>query len=62
MRNVTAVAVFVLLLAGCGREGADRHEAEKREGPKVAVAPAGEDALVSDDPAQGEIVREAIPG
>ncbi|HTM95144.1 MAG TPA: peptidoglycan-binding domain-containing protein, partial [Croceibacterium sp.] len=60
MRKTMFAAATVLLLAGCGLNGTD-HDKDAKKAPAAAVAQAGDEALLSHDPAAGEVVREAIP-
>lgn len=60
MRRTIFAAATVLLLAGCGLKGTD-NEKEQQETPTASPTPSGDEALLSNDPAPGETVQEAIP-
>jgi len=60
MRKTMFAAATVLLLAGCGLNGTD-NDNDAKKAPTVDAAKAGDEALLSHDPAVGEVVREAIP-
>lgn len=60
MRNVMGAAAGLLLLAGCGLNGADNDKDDEKSS-SVATAPAGDELLLSHDPAPGAAAREDIP-